>query len=158
MLCTRQNAGPGTSGYHSSELDLCERLCFFFQRFWRIYDVAELILGNASIVVELCLMAESFESLHVHVEVEISRYHRNVAKYLETLEWKRFEFVIQNKNETLNARSWQRQVALIGCELSFSCSSFSSLCWRLSLFVFFLWVLFACFGWCSLSCSLTFLF
>ena len=103
-------------------------------------------------------MTKSFESLHVHVEIEITGCNRNIVEYLQTLQWKRLQFRIQNKNETLDARSWQRQIALIRSELSVSCSSFCSLCWRLCLFVIFLWICFACFGWCSLSSRISVFF
>ena len=103
-------------------------------------------------------MTKSFESLHVHVEIEITGYDGNIVEDRETLEWKRLEFRVHKEDEILDARSWQRQTALIRSELSVSCSCFSSLCrWLCCLFVILLWVCFGTFGWCSLSCSVAFL-
>lgn len=99
-------------------------------------------------------MTKGFESLHVHVKIEIAGDHWNTAEDSQTLERKRFELVVQNEDETLDARSWQRQVALIGSKLSFRSSSLCSLCRGLALLIIFLWILFGCFGWCGLGCSL----
>ncbi len=77
---------------------------------------------------ERCLMSNAFQSLIVHIQVEILRNNRNLFKDLQGFKRQRLNPSIYKQHKWLNSWSGKRQRALVSCQ--FSALSSSAFRWR----------------------------
>jgi hypothetical protein len=78
MVLASQDSIPVASRHHLVHFVLYVVSAFFhkFRRVGDVYDVTEFVLVDTTVVVEVSLMSESLKSVHVEVQVEITRHNR----------------------------------------------------------------------------------
>jgi hypothetical protein len=80
VIPTCENSVPFGTWAHLFELVCREIQSLSLKRLGRINNETERFVANAFIIMEFSLMAKIFKSVHVHVKIEISAYHRNVLE------------------------------------------------------------------------------